>query len=198
MPREGVFAIVLRAGNISEGDKMEVIVQRKSLRTAVVTLSDKGSQGEREDRSGPIIKQLLEQAGYLVEEQILLPDHQKQLEETLIDLADRRQMDLIITTGGTGFSPRDLTPEATMAIAERNAPGIAEAIRAYSMQITGRAMLGRGVSVIRGTTLIINLPGSPKAVKEGLECILPFLDHGIEMLRGKAEDCAAQEREGGI
>jgi len=190
MPREGVFARVIKDGIISVGDKMEVVMQEKQrFRTAVVTLSDKGACGEREDQSGPLIKRMLEQADYIVEEQILLPDDFGRLEAALIELSDRRQMDLILTTGGTGFSRRDITPEATLAIAERIAPGIAEAIRAHSMRITPRAMLGRGVSVIRGGTLIVNLPGSPKAVRESLEYILPQLAHGIEILRGDAAEC---------
>ena len=194
MPREGVFARVLHGGVISVGDRMEVTIQTAvKYRAAVVTLSDKGSQGEREDESGPLITKMLEAADYLVEDQIILPDEREALEETLIDLADRRQVDLILTTGGTGFSRRDVTPEATLAVAERSAPGVAEAIRAYSMQITPRAMLGRGVSVIRGFTLIVNLPGSPKAVRESLDCILPHLEHGIEILRGDATECAAPQ-----
>lgn len=198
MPREGVFARVVQEGSISAGDRMEVIVQTRRPYAAVVTLSDKGSRGEREDKSGPLITQMLAKAGYLVEDQILLPDDQKRLEEALVDLSDRRQIDLILTTGGTGFSRRDVTPEATMAVAERNAPGIAEAIRVHSLAITGRAMLSRGVSVIRGGTLIINLPGSPKAAREILEYILPHLDHGIEILRGDAAECATTEREAGM
>ena len=192
MPREGVFARVVQGGDISAGDVMEVIAPTElRMRAAVVTLSDKGSKGEREDESGPLIRRMLEEAGYFVEEQVLLADDREQIEALLRDYADRRQMDLILTTGGTGFSRRDVTPEATLAIAERAAPGIAEAIRANSMKITGRAMLGRGVSVIRGGTLIVNLPGSPKAARESLEHILPHLAHGIDILRGDITDFAA-------
>jgi len=191
MPREGVFARVVHGGNISVGDMMETEMQMdKRFRAAVITLSDKGAAGEREDKSGPLIKQMLEGSDYLVEQEIMLPDDQKQLEDALVDLSDRRKVDMIITTGGTGFSRRDITPEATMAVADRLAPGIAEAIRTHSLQITGRAMLSRGVSVIRGGTLIINLPGSPKAVRESLEYVLPHLAHGIEILRGDAAECA--------
>jgi molybdenum cofactor synthesis domain-containing protein len=194
MPREGVFARVLEEGFVSVGDTIEVVEKLDArFRAAVLTLSDKGSIGEREDKSGPLIIQILEQAGYYVEAQVLLPDDQKLIEAELINLSDRRQVDLILTTGGTGFSRRDVTPEATKSVAERMAPGIAEAIRAYSMQITGRAMLSRGVSVIRGGTLIVNLPGSPKAVKESLEYVLPHLAHGIEILRGSASECAVSE-----
>ena len=191
MPREGVFARVIEPGTISAGDGMEVLpVERSGFAAAVVTLSDKGSRGERQDKSGPLIVEMLESADYRVAAQILLPDDRETIQTELINLADRRQVDLVLTTGGTGFSRRDVTPEATLAVAERGAPGIAEAIRAYSLTITGRAMLGRGVSVIRGGTLIVNLPGSPKAVKESLEYILPHLRHGLEILRSDGGDCA--------
>jgi len=194
MPREGVFARVVQGGGISVGDIMEVETRRDDrLRAAVVTLSDKGSTGGREDKSGPLAAQMLEDAGYRVEAGILLPDELEQIKAELINLSDRRQIDLIITTGGTGFSRRDVTPEATLAVAERMAPGIAEAIRAYSLNITGRAMLGRGVSVIRGGTLIVNLPGSEKAARESLEYILPYLRHGVEILRGDASECGRTE-----
>jgi len=191
MPREGVFARVAHDGTISVGDVIELIPSSiQKPRAAVLTLSDKGSRGERKDESGPIIVQMLEQAGYSVVTQILLPDEQSAIEAQLINLADRQRVDLILTTGGTGFSRRDVTPEATLIVAERMAPGIAEAMRAHSLQITGRAMLSRGVSAIRGGTLIVNLPGSPKAVRESLEFVLPHLKHGIEILRGDAGECA--------
>ena len=125
-------------------------------------------------------------------ERLLLPDEQKQIEQELIRLADGRQVNLILTTGGTGFSERDRTPEATMAVATRNAPGIADAIRMYSLSITGRAMLGRGASVIRNKTVIVNLPGSKKAVRESLEYILPHLEHGIQILLGDTSDCGGK------
>lgn len=193
MPREGVFAMVEHSGNISVGDIMELMEPEDAvspLRAAVLTLSDKGAAGDREDQSGPLAAQILEAAQYKVISQAILPDEQKAIETELINFADRQRVDLIITTGGTGFSRRDVTPEATIAISERVAPGIAEAIRAYSLQITGRAMLSRGVSAIRGDTLIVNLPGSPKAVKESLEYALPHLRHGVEILRGDSHECA--------
>ena len=121
---------------------------------------------------------------------MILPDEKNHLTKQLIRLADQRQVNLILTTGGTGFSPRDNTPEATMAAATRNAPGISEAIRAYSMTITKRAMLSREVSVIRNGTLIVNLPGSPKAVRECIDFVLPSLRHGIEILTGRESECA--------
>ena len=160
----------------------------RALSAAVVTLSDKGAKGEREDQSGEVIRQMLLDAGYLIQEVVLLPDDFELIKQTLANLCDR-QVNLIVTTGGTGFSKRDVTPEATLAIAHRNAPGIAEAIRHHSLGITGRAMLGRGASVIRGNTVIVNLPGSPKAVRESLEYILPHLRHGIEILMESAEEC---------
>lgn len=192
MPREGVFAKVLEAGTITVGDEMEIVssAAKPHYRAAVITLSDKGAAGEREDRSGPAVVARLMAAGYEVIEQLLLPDGREQLEKQLIRLCDQRQPHLILTTGGTGFSPRDLTPEATMAIAERNAPGVAEAIRVYSMSITNRAMLSRGVAVLRHKTLIVNLPGSVKAVQESLDCILDVLSHGLDVLAGDSGDCA--------
>lgn len=189
MPTEGVFAKVIHGGIVRTGDEIDIIGHRDRFRAAVLTLSDKGAAGEREDKSGPLIRELIEQDSYLVIDQRMIPDDQELIEKTLIDLCDRLKADLVLTTGGTGFSLRDRTPEATLAVADRNAPGIAEAIRAYSMQITNRAILSRGVSVIRGQTLIINLPGSPKAVRESLECILPALGHGLQILRGEVSEC---------
>lgn len=159
-------------------------------RAGIVTLSDKGAAGEREDKSGAVIKEILETAGYEVVSRSLLPDEGEALKAELIRLSDQVQCDLVLTTGGTGFSRHDVTPEATMAVAERNAPGIAEAIRACSMTVTKRAMLSRGVSVIRGGTLIINLPGSPKAVRESLEYVLDTLPHGLDILSGRGGECA--------
>ena len=195
MPREGVFARVIQDGDISVGDVLELVDELLPIRAAVLTLSDKGATGARVDESGPLIAEMLEQAGYRIIAQLLLPDEQSKIEAALINLADRRGADLILTTGGTGFSRRDVTPEATMAAAHRMAPGIAEAIRAHSLKITGRAMLSRGVSAIRGGTLIVNLPGSPKAVGESLAYVLPHLEHGIEILRGDAGECAVQPKE---
>lgn len=192
MPTQGVFARVIRGGKIRVGDemKMEFPKPDRKFRAAVVTLSDKGARGEREDQSGPLLVQMLEEAGFQIEETCILPDEQKRIEVELIRLCDKRQMDLILTTGGTGFSMRDCTPEATMAVATRNAPGIAEAIRADSMRYTRRAMLSRGASVIRNQTLIVNLPGSPKAVKESMECIIDQLFHGLSILTGREGECA--------
>ena len=192
MPKEGVFARVVREGIIRPGDVMRVEppAEERPFTAAVITLSDKGARGARKDESGPAAKELLEAAGYEVVELLLLPDEPVQLKTQLIRLADSRQVDLVLTSGGTGFSLRDQTPEATMAVAERNAPGIAEFIRMKSMEVTDRAMLSRGVSVIRGKTLIVNLPGSPRAVKESLGFIMGSLDHGLKILRGSASECA--------
>ena len=156
----------------------------------IVTLSDKGAAGNREDLSGTKIKEMLPDDLYQVLSYRILPDEQKEIEQELVRLSDELHCDLVLTTGGTGFSTRDVTPEATMQVAERNAPGIAEAIRAYSMTITKRAMLSRATAGIRKKTLIINLPGSPKAVKESLEYIIDALGHGIEIMTGEAGNCA--------
>lgn len=192
MPREGVFTEVVKGGRIRKGDavEMEAPSPDRPYTAAVITLSDKGVKGEREDKSGPKICELAEAAGYQIRETLLLADGIEPLKSQLIRLADQRQMDVIFTTGGTGFSERDLTPEATIQACDRMANGIADAIRNYSMTITPRAMFSRAVSGIRGKTLIINLPGSPKAVAEALEFLLPQLDHGLDILRGTGSECA--------
>lgn len=192
MPREGVFAEVVKGGHIKVGDEVEKLPldENRPFTAAVITLSDKGSRGEREDKSGPEAVSLAEEAGYIVKESLLLPDEKEALKKELKRLADQRQINVVFTTGGTGFSERDVTPEATIEVCNRMANGIAEAIRNYSMTITPRAMFSRGVSGIRGKTLIINLPGSPKAVKEALRFLLPHLEHGLEVLRGTSRECA--------
>lgn len=190
MSREGIFAKVLRGGMISEGD--EITVEKRPLRATILTASDSGYAGEREDVSGPTIRKILEENGYQVVHTILLPDDREMLAQEMSRIADEGVAELLVTTGGTGFSPRDCMPEATMDITERAVPGIPEAIRAYSMTITPRAMLSRAAAGIRKHTLIINLPGSPKAVKESLEYILPSLEHGLEILTGTASNCAVR------
>ena len=152
-------------------------------------MSDKGAAGEREDKSGPLIQEMLMKEGYDVIETLLLPDGEQPLKHQLMRLADQRQVNVIFTTGGTGFAERDVTPEATQAVCDRMAMGIADAIRNYSMTITDRAMFSRAVSGLRKKTLIINLPGSPKAVTEALEYILPKLPHGLDVLRGNVQEC---------
>lgn len=156
----------------------------------IITASDKGSAGEREDLSGPAIREYIEREGYKVVSMKILPDDEDALYNEMVRLCDEEQVDVVFTTGGTGLSPRDNTPEATMRAATKNVPGIAEAIRYYSLQITPRAMLSRAVSVMRNGTLIINLPGSPKAVKESLSFIIPSLKHGIEIMKGQTGECA--------
>jgi len=166
-------------------------MEKKKYITAILTLSDKGSVGEREDKSGEVIKEILLSDGkYDIVSYSVISDDYEGIKEKLIELSDKENVELILTTGGTGFSKRDNTPEATMAIATRNAPGISEYMRMKSMEITPKAMLSRGVSVIRNNTLIINLPGSPKAVRENLEQILGALDHGLDILLGRDSECA--------
>ena len=160
------------------------------MRVAIITLSDSGYAGQREDKSGPVIRALTEAVGYEIVHTALLPDGVEPLASELKRLCDEDLADLVLTTGGTGFSPTDLTPEATLSVVERPAPGIAEAMRYNSLQITPRAMLSRAAAGIRKRTLIVNLPGSPKAVRECLEFILPSLGHGLEILRGTAGECA--------
>lgn len=160
------------------------------MRVAIITLSDTGYAGQRTDLSGPAIRTLTEAAGYETVHTCLLPDNRAQLAQELRRLCDEDLADLILTTGGTGFSPTDQTPEATLDVVERLTPGIGEAMRWHSLQITPRAMLSRATAGIRGSALIVNLPGSPKAVKECLEFILPSLAHGLEVLKGTAGNCA--------
>lgn len=161
-------------------------------RVGIITASDKGSKGERVDESGAKIKEIVSDFGYEVAYYKILPDDKDIISNEMKQLCDENKVDLILTTGGTGFSKRDNTPEATLNIAEKLVPGISEAIRSYSMQFTKKAMLSRGVSVIRKETLIINMPGSPKAVKESMECIMPALNHGIDILKGSANECATK------
>ncbi|MDR2483960.1 MAG: MogA/MoaB family molybdenum cofactor biosynthesis protein [Treponema sp.] len=161
----------------------------ESYRLGIITASDKGFRGEREDRSGQVIREIAEAKGYTVASYRLLPDEQTILEQEMKRLCDEQQVDLVLTTGGTGFSPRDCMPEATLAVAERPVPGIPEALRQYSMAITKRAMLSRASAGIRGKTLIINLPGSPKAVQEHLEYLIDELGHGLGILTGRDAEC---------
>ena len=160
-----------------------------SFRVAILTVSDRGYTGLRADASGPMLAGMLRQAGYEVVIQEILPDERAMLTGRMRAICDGHLADLLVTTGGTGFAPRDITPEATLEIAERQAPGIAEAMRMGSLTKTPRAMLSRGVSVLRGRTLVLNLPGSPKGARENLETVLPTLEHGLAILTGRDGDC---------
>lgn len=161
---------------------LEVLVQAKA---AVITVSDKGYAGEREDISGPILADALEGLGLEVVEQLILPDDLGRIAQKLIELADHRRLDLVMTTGGTGPAPRDWTPEATRSVVQREMPGIAEVLRSEGYKKTPLAVLSRGVSGIRGRCLIINLPGNPKAVREGMETLAPILPHALQMAMGE-------------
>ena len=160
------------------------------FRAAIVCMSDKGYRGKREDISSNVIEEILLENNYTINEKIIIPDEYSLIKDTLKNICDSNLADLVITTGGTGFSKRDVTPEATLEVCEKVVPGIPEAIRTYSMTITKRAMLSRAAAGIRKDTLIINLPGSPKAVRESLEYIISTLNHGLEILVGSATDCA--------
>jgi molybdopterin adenylyltransferase len=155
-----------------------------SLRFGILTLSDRSARGERADLSGPALVKLIEMQAWTVARQGILPDEESAIRATLIEWADCRDLDIILTTGGTGFSARDVTPEATRAVIEREAPGIAEAMRAAGLRKTPHAMLSRALAGIRGRTLIVNLPGSPTGALENLETILAVLPHAVQLLQG--------------
>lgn len=157
------------------------------IEVAVLTLSDKGSAGERDDASGPLIRELMQRIGAEVKSYDILPDEKDLIKEKLIQYS--AQVDLIITTGGTGLAPRDVTPDATLEIIDREVPGIAEAMRLEGLKKTNRAMLSRAVAGVRGQCLIVNLPGSPKAVREGLEAIIDVIPHAVEKLKGDPSEC---------
>lgn len=163
-------------------------MKKQDARIKIITISDRAFSGEREDLSGPAIKSYLEEKGWKISSYIVIDDDKKRIMRELCDACDDEKMDLVLTTGGTGFAQRDVTPEATLQIADRLCPGIAEAIRAESLKITKHAMLSRAVSVMRKQTLIINLPGSPKACKEGLDVVIDALEHAIGIMRGEKLD----------
>ena len=162
-----------------------------TFRAGVITVSDRGSQGIREDKSGPEIEKMLEGIGIEIGGRAMVPDEIDPIRASLIDFTDCRQMDLVVTTGGTGVSPRDVTPDATMAVIDREVPGMAEAMRRESHRITPHALISRAVVGIRGRTLIVNLPGSPKSVRENLAVILPAIGHAVEKIKGDDRECAA-------
>jgi len=161
------------------------------IQAGIITISDKGSQGKREDLSGPAIAEMLAGAAIEVKHTIIIPDEINKIKEAIIDFADAKKLDLILTNGGTGVSPRDLTPDATLEVIDKQIPGMAEAMRQKSMQITPHAMISRAIAGIRGKSLIINLPGSPKGAKENLAVVLPALKHAIEKIKGDDSECAS-------
>jgi molybdopterin adenylyltransferase len=160
------------------------------IKTAVITMSDKGSRGEREDGTGPAIMNILKENGYSIDYYKVIPDDADLIEKELMYCADELQLNLVLTNGGTGFSLRDVTPEATQKVIDRYVPGIGEAMRAKSLEITPKAMLSRGIAGLRKRTLIVNLPGSPKGAVENLQVIMTALPHGIDILTGEASECA--------
>lgn len=186
MPKEGIFARVLAGGKITVGDKISIW---QGIPVAIITASDKGAKGEREDVSGQEIANMIAEIGGKVIDYRILPDDMEALASTMVELTDQIGAALVLTTGGTGFSPRDFTPEATLKVIERQVPGLPEAMRRESFVKTSRAMLSRAVAGIRGKSLIINLPGSPKGVRECLQVIMPVLPHAVEILRGTSGEC---------
>ncbi len=191
MPRHGLFARVRRSGGLTPGAPITLDPELDQLRYAVVTLSDRGATGRRGDASGQRVTELLDQtlSGMCVK-RTLLPDQQRAIEQELVRLCDEEVCDLVVTTGGTGLSPRDVTPEATLSVIDRQIPGMAEAMRAAGLAHTPRAMLSRAICGMRGPTIIINLSGSPKAVEEQLEVLLPALPHAVSVASGIPQDCA--------
>lgn len=162
---------------------------------AILTASDKGSRGEREDESGRVIREMVEAVGGNVEAYDVVPDDMDTLRDKLIQYADGLGVDLILTTGGTGLSPRDNTPEATLAVIRKQVPGMAEAMRAFGLQKTPHAMISRAVCGVRGKTLIVNLPGSPRAVRENLGVVLPAIPHAIKIICGEGSECASLRKD---
>ncbi len=191
MPKEGIFAKVLVGGEVAVGDK---IGEWQGFSVGVLTASDKGSRGEREDVSAAVISGLIGQIGGAVFDYRVLPDDELLLSQAMADMADRVGVSLLLTTGGTGFSPRDVTPEATRRVIEREAPGLAEAMRRESSGASPRAMLSRAVAGIRNKTLIVNLPGSARGASECLSVLLPVLPHALEILSGRGGECGQEHR----
>lgn len=188
MPTEGIFARVLKDGPVRENDPIEIW---NGIPVGIITASDKGSRGEREDQSAQEIQQLIQKINGEVIDYRILPDDQEVLAEAMREMVDKKGVALLVTTGGTGFSPRDVTPEATKAVIEREVPGLPEAMRAESQKVSQRAILSRAVAGIRKKCLIVNLPGSPKGVRECLTVILPVLPHAMEILSGAGRECGS-------
>ena len=192
MPRLGLFARVLKGGEIHPGDDSEVLelVRRETFQAVVLTISDRCSRGEAQDTAGPAAAKRLEELlpAHIYATRII-PDDQQTITESLKHYCDGHSLDLVVTVGGTGFSPRDVTPEATREVIERPTPGLDEAMRAASLGKTPYAMLSRGVSGIRGSTLVVNLPGSRRGAVENLDAVIPALQHGLRKLRGDSADC---------
>jgi molybdenum cofactor synthesis domain-containing protein len=189
MPREGIFARVIEGGEIKPGEGI-VLLKNTLIHAAVLTVSDKGSRGEREDASGDALEEALRVLGAAAVERAIVPDEADQIAAELRRWADETPVNLVLTTGGTGMTSRDVTPEATLSVLERQAPGFAEAMRAGSLAATPHAMLSRAVSGIRGRTLVINMPGSPRACREQFAMISAALPHGVEKLLDLGGDCA--------
>lgn len=189
MPREGIFVRVLEGGEVRAGDEIH-LEKRSLIHAAVLTISDKGSRGEREDTSGDALEEALRELGASAVERAIVPDEAGQIAAELRRWADETPVNLVLTTGGTGMTTRDVTPEATLEVLDRQAPGFAEAMRAGSLAKTPHAMISRAVSGIRGKTLIVNMPGSPRACREQFAMIAPALPHAVEKLLDLGGDCA--------
>jgi molybdopterin adenylyltransferase len=192
MPREGIFARVIRGGLVMVGDAIDIaqVVPPDMFQAVILTISDKGSRGERADTAGPAVAQLLQQHLRVhIYGREILPDDRQRIADRLRHYADGHSIDLVVTVGGTGFAPRDVTPEAVRDVAERLTPGLDEAMRATSLRQTPHAILSRAASGIRGQTLLLSLPGSERAAVENLQAILPALPHGLGKLRGDTADC---------
>jgi molybdenum cofactor synthesis domain-containing protein len=161
------------------------------IRAGVITVSDRGSRGDREDASGPEVARLLEGIGCRIERMLIVPDEPDRIREALIRFADEERLDLVVTTGGTGVSPRDVTPDATLAVIQKEIPGMAEAMRRASAEKTPHAMISRAVVGIRGAALIVNLPGSPRGARENLQVLLPAIPHAVEKIKGDETECGS-------
>lgn len=198
MPRLGLFARVVRGGPITNGDTVEVVetVPRNAFQAVVLTISDRCSRNEAIDTAGPVVARLLaEQLKAHIYKTEILPDDRTLIMKRLKHYCDGHSIDIVVTAGGTGFSPRDVTPEAVAEVVDRPTPGLDETMRRVSGTVTPHAMLARGVSGIRGTTLIVSLPGSERGAAENLQAILPALGHGLAKLRGDPSDCSPRRKE---